>query len=164
MYTLPPELQKEVTKYRRAQGDIAPTGAVPAYPGTYLEYLQGMYDLRRDIQLYATSCGGAMKDVQVTPTKWNINLYGKALDPRGVSYEFSIAIDKKDIPRIIEELEGVAQGMRHHVAISYVEGGTIIRRLAPGVGIILGRQWQDFATPTMLAYCRELVEAILGRT
>lgn len=159
---LPSELQKEIAKYRRAQRDIAPTGAVPAYPGTYLEYLGGMYDLRRAIQLYTTSCGGAMRDIQLTTKRSEISLYGKALDPRGVSYEFNIYIDKRQIPRIIEELEGVAQGTRHHVTISYAEGGTLIRRLAPGVGIVPGRQWKDAATPTILAYCRELVEPIVG--
>lgn len=162
MARLPPELRKQLREYTTHQrGWVEPTGAVPAYPTTYLELLEGMRPLRSGIQRYATSCGDYLVVTKVELTHPEaVFIHGKAITARGVWKPFSITLGAFDAPRVRRDIELFDAGVIDVVNLDpyntrYQEH--IVRLLEP-IGMV---DWKSFgATPRLLRYCHELIEAI----
>lgn len=149
--TLPLELWTEVEKYRQTQRDYAPTGAVPAYLGTYLQYLERF--LRQEIQMYITSCEGLriLSIRRIRPEYAHIR--GIAVTQWGDESVFILRIYRKDVPRLAKELEEMSLGQREDIAF---KGSRIARIDPPSIGLLVFGSYR----PSVVQYCREVIEAV----
>ena len=161
---LPPELWLEVKKYRQIQRDYAPIGAVPAYQGTYFEYLEGFRPLRQEIQRYITSCEGLKirKIRRVRPEY--VLIRGVAVTQWGDEAVFLLRIYRKDISRLAKELEEMVLGQRDNILFKESENIYVARIYPPSIGMLVFPRPEWSASwshrPPVVQYCREVIEAI----